>query len=219
MKTTLQTPNKSKKNNRISIANSTELHKLKRTINDSADAVESLVKSVKDKSRQALAEALICGKALLRAKEIMKFGQFEKWCRENCKKVSKATVKNYMRLANSQHVSHLLTTGVGLRQAYIAIGILKEEDSAPSETSLSNNTSHVGNNGSSRTPLADTLAHASGRHAIVSAKPAITKDDALSRARHLVNELVFDIISKLNSGLITRDQVQAELKPLAEFVR
>lgn len=233
MKTTLKTQNKSKnsKTVRMSIANSTELHKLKRTINDSAEAVESLVKSVKDKSRQALAEALVCGGALLKAKFILGFGQFEKWCRENCKKVSEKTARNYMRLAKGQSVADLLATGGGLKEAYISIGILKEDDSAPSETQGENGSSHAGiaddgavrangrANGSSKTPLADTLAHASGRNVIVSAKPTINKNDAMSRIRHLVNECVIDINNKLSTGLINRADLKAELKPLAEFVR
>jgi hypothetical protein len=215
-----------------------ELKELKRKINDSAEAVESLVKSVKDKSRQALTEALICGKALLRAKEILKFGQFTKWVAENCKKVSHDTVNRYMKLANSAHVRNQLETGNGLRQAYIAIGILKEDDSAPSATlPVNGKTSHHastnstatikdralrplnGTNGHSKTPLADTLSKASGRKTVATAKPTISKDDALSRARHLVNELVIDINNKLTAGLITSADVKAELKPLAEFMR
>ena len=50
----------------------------------------------------------------------MKFGQFEKWCVENCKNITQQTRSKYMRLANNARGSDLLTTGVGLRQAYIS---------------------------------------------------------------------------------------------------
>jgi len=65
---------------------------------------------------------LICGKALLRVKEIVKHGRFEKWVKENCKAITDRTARRYMSLANRTHVSDLLGTSGGLRQAYIALG-------------------------------------------------------------------------------------------------
>jgi hypothetical protein len=212
--TTQNTKSASKKSKtKISIANSTELHRLKKTINTSAEAVESLVKSVKDKSRQALAEALICGKALVRVKEIVKFGQFEKWCAENCKGIERKTVQRYTSLATRG--SHLLATGIGLRQAYIALGILKEDDS---ETSLSNTvgdaslagTIQMKANKASATPLANQMAKANGNHAVSIVTPEISITDHLSRARYLTQQLLGELNSKITIKGITLSDLENE---------
>ena len=217
--TTLSTKSASKKSHasRITIADSTELHRLNKTINTSAEAVESLINSVKDKSRQALAEALICGKALCRAKEILKFGQFDSWCAEHCKKIGKVTLTKYMRLAN--HGEHLLTTGIGLRQAYIALGILKEDDSEtpqgnvvgvePASESTSG-TIQMRVNKVSVTPLANQMAKANGKHAITIITPEISSTDHLSRARYLTEQLLGELNCKITIKGITVSELEKE---------
>lgn len=69
---------------RLTIAQSTELFQLKRTIKDSAEAVESLVKSVKGQHRQLLTEAVVGGSSLARVREIVGPAQFQDWLRKNC---------------------------------------------------------------------------------------------------------------------------------------
>jgi len=201
-----------------------ELKELKRTINDTAEACEKLVTSAKDRSRQALAEALTCGKALCRVKSIIGFGGFGKWIKENCAGISESTAQNYMRL--SQHVGDLLATGVGLRQAYVSLGILKEEDetqmegSQPTVLTCDGSRSEVSMQQHARAtaPLANAVALSKGKQPIVSAMPQVSTEDQLSRVRYLVGELVSTINNRITMGIAVKT-IQQELKPLGAWVK
>lgn len=178
--------------------------------------MESLVKSVKDKSRQALAEALIAGAALAKVKTIIGYGGFGKWLKENCKAITEKTAQKYMQLANRG--SELMGTGLGLRQAYIALGILKEDDS---ETSLSNDVGDASLAGTIRmkankvnkvsvTPLANQMARANGNHAVSIITPEISSEDHLSRARYLTQQLLGELNSKITIKGITLSDLEKE---------
>jgi hypothetical protein len=104
-----------------------ELNRLKREIVSTHETVMILVKTTKDKARQALAEALLCGGKLNHTKEILKRGQFLQWLEKECT-MSQRTAYGYMGLAKLPHVATQLTTGLGLRRAYIALGIIREDD-------------------------------------------------------------------------------------------
>lgn len=107
----------------------TKLNALARQIRDGHDATEKLVKSAKDRAREALGEAIITGKALTEAKQIIGFGGFTRWLKEHCKKVSHDTCNRYMSLYNafgkdSAHVRNL--PEMNLRKAYLQLGIINE---------------------------------------------------------------------------------------------
>lgn len=106
---------------RLTIAESNELHRLKRTINDSAEAVESLVKSLKEQSRQALAESVIGGSALARVREIVGPKDFQKWIQQNVR-LSAEQAATFAVLAKS---GDALATQRGLIDALRALGALE----------------------------------------------------------------------------------------------
>lgn len=214
----------SKKRN-LTISEQKELEKLKRIINDSADATEVLVKSAKDKSRQALAEALTCGKALIQARKIIGYGRFRDWCSKNCRK-SQMTLWKYMELVNRG--LHLPATDLGLRQAYVSLGIIKEDVVEPSGTSEGDETgAHPTETvvlscppkiSNKATPIANRMAKATGRSTITQVTPSITKEDVLSRARFLTTELLGELNSKITiKGVSKKDLEGVTLKPIADW--
>lgn len=75
--------------------------------------------------RSAVVAAIECGKLLCKAKQITGHGKFLKWVADNCPDISERTARNWMLLSKRKHIADL-EEGPGLRQAYIACGILPE---------------------------------------------------------------------------------------------
>jgi hypothetical protein len=200
-----------------------ELKQLKREINDSYEAAETLVKSSKDKARQALAEALTCGKALLRVKATVGFGGFEKWVKDNCKGIVASTARRYMSLAKRAHGSDLLTTSIGLRQAYIALGIVQEDEPETHETNgaTMNESTDGGSMSEGQHPmsvLTNRIAKANGHKPIIATSPSITAEDMLSRPRYLVGDLLSYMNNIIDNKKVTLTDLEgATLKPIAAW--
>jgi len=76
-------------------------------------------------ARLAVSRALECGELLNRQKESLAHGEWQLWLAEHCPNVSGATARRYMRLAKRSH-DHSLEDAGGLRQAYLATGVLPE---------------------------------------------------------------------------------------------
>ena len=119
---TLQT--KTKKH---SITQAQQLDKLARTIRSCYEATERLAKSAKERARDAIAEAILCGNSLNEAKAIVGHGAWLKWLAKHCKGVDCETARRYMRLSNSSHDMNL-GNPASLRQAYIMAGIIEEPE-------------------------------------------------------------------------------------------
>src|SRR2546430_17112354 len=77
----------------------------------------SLIKAAREKSREALAEAILCGQKLKRTKELVGPGCWVRWLQENCPQISRQTALKWMKLGS--HNLQILSTSYGLRQAYI----------------------------------------------------------------------------------------------------
>lgn len=76
-------------------------------------------------AKQAVACALECGRLLNRQKESLPHGEWQPWLAAHCPDISAPTARRYMRLAKRSH-DHSLDDAVGLRQAYLATGVLPE---------------------------------------------------------------------------------------------
>lgn len=76
-------------------------------------------------ARQAVARALECGRLLNLQKEALPHGMWQDWLAVHCPVVSAPTARRYMRLAKQSH-GGVLENASGLRQAYLATGVLPE---------------------------------------------------------------------------------------------
>ncbi len=76
-------------------------------------------------AKQAVVRALECGRLLIRQKESLPHGDWQPWLSRNCPDISAPTARRYMRLAKRSH-EHSLEDATGLRQAYLATGVLPE---------------------------------------------------------------------------------------------
>src|SRR5438132_6563141 len=111
MQTKLIEQTKPKKVKVLKGLTSPQIHRLSELagiVRDAHDAHHKLVKTVRDRQREALNEALQCGKALNEAKEICGHGKWMTWLGERCKGVNIKTAQRYMRVAaNSTDLSNL----------------------------------------------------------------------------------------------------------------
>ena len=102
-----------------------ELKQLACELRESYETVAGLIKSAREKNREALAEAILCGQKLKRARELVGPGGWVRWLQENCPQISRQTALKWMKLGS--HNLQILSTSYGLRQAYIALGIIDED--------------------------------------------------------------------------------------------
>lgn len=107
-----------------------KLGELAATIRDSHKTAISLAEQTRKKGAEAITEALLCGKALNEAKELVPHGQWLKWLTENCSGVDERTAQRYMKLAKNDRLSDLDATS--LHHLYIAAGVYEEQ--APRRT-------------------------------------------------------------------------------------
>ena len=110
---------------RTSIGALQQLDRLARTIRSRYESAGRLSQTAKERGREAVAEAILCGQALNEAKSIVGHGGWLKWLEEHCKGVCHRTAQNYMRVANTKAVSHL-DSYESLKDIYVNIGILPE---------------------------------------------------------------------------------------------
>jgi hypothetical protein len=76
-------------------------------------------------ARQAVARALECGRLLNLQKDALPHGAWQDWLAAHCPVISAPTARRYMRLAKQSHEG-VLENAAGLRQAYLATGVLPE---------------------------------------------------------------------------------------------
>lgn len=100
----------------------TELKEIKRDVVSLHEAAATIARSARDKARQALAEALLCGQKLIRAKEIVGHGQWLKWVEAELP-IARATVGRYITLASNYSELSNLDSDSGLWKAYVRLGI------------------------------------------------------------------------------------------------
>ena len=124
MSNTIVKPKK-RKTETLSVVNAQKLDKIARDIRSSYDSANGLAKLARNKGREAVAEAILCGNYLNEAKQIIGHGGFLKWLAKHCKAVDRETARRWMLLAKNCHNSNLGNSN-NLRQAYVAIGILPE---------------------------------------------------------------------------------------------
>lgn len=210
--------NKSKSRKGHTITNTQALDKLAKQIRSRYDATTQLVKSAKDKSREAVAEAILCGTALNEAKAIVSHGAWEKWLARHCKGVHENTARNYMRLAKAQHVVDL-NRPESLRQAYIAVGILSD---SITETSGTQSPAPMLTLPTSNT--AQTTATQPGKNAQDEAAPSVvrlpitTPAQLIEALEGLTSRLIIDCNNYIQSKRLTSKQVEsATIKPLQAF--
>ena len=112
---------------RLTIAQSTALDDIKRRVKKSAVVCSDSVKQSRTHAEVALAEALLSGCDLLRARAILGPSQFEKWIADNFKNSDAMTLdkaKVFTTLAASQQHDETLSDRNGLRQAFQQLGIV-----------------------------------------------------------------------------------------------
>lgn len=76
-------------------------------------------------ARHAVTRALECGRLLNLQKQTLPHGEWQPWLATHCPDISVVTARRYMRLAKRSH-DHSLENAAGLRQAYLATGVLPE---------------------------------------------------------------------------------------------
>jgi hypothetical protein len=76
-------------------------------------------------ARQAVARALECGRLLNLQKDALPHGTWQDWLAAHCPAISAPTARRYMRLAKHAPDT-LLDDAAGLRQAYMATGVLSD---------------------------------------------------------------------------------------------
>jgi hypothetical protein len=103
-----------------------ELDTLAAEIRNTHEEAEAEASATRERANRAITAALLCGKALGRAKALVGHGQWLKWLSEHCRAISERTARKYMALANRNHDSVL--TADSLRQAYIEAGIISEPE-------------------------------------------------------------------------------------------
>ena len=77
----------------------------------------------KQNARIAVERALECGQLMTRQKRALPHGAWQTWLATNCPTISAPTARRYMMLARRAPHSELTAAG-GLRQAYLATGVL-----------------------------------------------------------------------------------------------
>jgi hypothetical protein len=103
-----------------------ELDTLAAEIRNTHEEAEAEASATRERANRAITAALLCGKALGRAKALVGHGQWLKWLSEHCRAISERTARKYMALANRNHDSVL--SADSLRQAYIEAGIISEPE-------------------------------------------------------------------------------------------
>jgi len=239
--TTLLNKNTQRKKN-LSITQLQKLDKLAREIRSSYDSAGKLAKSARERSREALAEAMLCGKALNEAKGMVGHGGWLKWIAAHCKGVSHDTATRYMHLANSAHVRNLKDPN-SLRQAYIAIGILDDSDAetikttpvsvpettpqpvagapaadtAPEPTSTTNAVAECDAKVMLK-PLLVVTGQAEQMVAPIEHTPKTTPDQLLSQLRQATTDLIIQLNNNIRAGGIAPSMAKAAtLEPLTAF--
>lgn len=106
------------------------LSRLAREINDLFTSAEFKGGKAKSEAIEAVKDAIICGEKLAEVRDMLPHGQWEKWLKVNCRKITTQTARNWIRLSQKQNVLDL-DKCAGLRQAYIECGILPKDDPKP----------------------------------------------------------------------------------------
>jgi len=111
-------------NPRLTIAQSTELFRIKRTVKQSTEVVASELQRSRTHAQAALAEALIGGAELLKARRILGKTAFDAWLVESFQH-QPDVVRVCVTLAWAQSNDESLTTKTGVTEAFKALGILE----------------------------------------------------------------------------------------------
>ena len=117
------------KTKKLPVITSQKLIKLAEQIRSTYASTERLVTSAKERNAAAVAEAMLCGKALTEAKELVGHGGWLKWLKKNCKGVHERTAQDYMRLANTKHAADLKPDSI--RQALRLLRIIDDYETPP----------------------------------------------------------------------------------------
>lgn len=85
----------------------------------------AIAAAAKLNAREAITRALECGRLLNLQKDALSHGQWQDWLAEHCPTISYPTARRYMRLSQNAPTNGL-EDAAGLRQAYMATGVLPE---------------------------------------------------------------------------------------------
>lgn len=196
--------------NRLSVIELNRLTHLARQIRQLYATTEQLAQQAQAKCNEAVAEALLLGQALNEAKKLVGHGNWLKWIAENCPTVCERTARNYMRLANRQHVADLENTA-SLRQAYITTGIIPPRPAPRKHVPLPSPNQNLPEQQTEPTPPT---------HSQVQPAEAAVAEVLLSDPIEPVRStaiLLLNILSGLPDDLKPRAAV--EIEPLASFWR
>jgi hypothetical protein len=100
---------------------------LSAAINTAFDEARGLADNARADARQAVVRALECGRLLSLQKAALAHGGWLPWLAVHCPGISPVTAQRYMRLAKRHGVTGIMD-GAGLRQAYLATGVLPESE-------------------------------------------------------------------------------------------
>lgn len=102
-----------------------DLKAIAKRINEREETITRLKSAAIGKAAEAIAEALLQGQELIKAKSMMPHGFWVDWVAAHCPSISRMTATKYMVLArNVNHGLHL-EDAESLRQAYLLCGIIQ----------------------------------------------------------------------------------------------
>jgi hypothetical protein len=189
-----------------------ELKTLARKIRDHHEASDKFVQLSRKTGSEAIAEAIFAGQALTRVKKLVGHGRFIPWLKKNCKDITERTARRYMELSKRTHVTDL-KSAKSLRQAYVAVGIINDDDvmNVPAQQST------AGVPTTTMTPITTTKTR-NGK--VVSMRPVSSVKQAYINRVEVVTGLVGDLVDQLRA--LTKKQVKAAraaLSPLKRWVK
>lgn len=113
----------------------TDHEKAAREINSLHLATSEAAKFIRDRAKEGLKNALLCGKMLREIKDLLPHGQWELWSKRNLD-FSLHTAARYMKLANLAPMLDLTKLN-SLKEAYITIGALPEPEQVEAKAGAS----------------------------------------------------------------------------------
>lgn len=162
--------------------------------------VELGIKTVKEKTLEALQNAIKCGELLTKAKDLMKAsGKWQAWFSSNCQGISISTEKRYRQLyrkvqANSSYVSQAQS----LRQAYLLYGMI---DDTPVKTTPEDKTEETADTGSKDTPKKDKEDAGDNSPNEPEAKPT-AQAFTIAELVEMISENLYDLTGETLDGAI-----------------
>lgn len=113
--------------------NQDTLKKLCHEINEREQAISQLKKSTEDYASQAVAEAILQGQCLIKARSMVPGRQFKEWLICNCPQVRQRQAYNYIKVASSVQRDAQIAGASSIRQALLLCDEPEQSEPKPKQ--------------------------------------------------------------------------------------